>query len=113
VSTSGPDGVLDAALGVFLSCGFHAATVDELEQATGLSWDEMRSRFVDKEGLFFAATEQHLNALSGSTSQAGELEAVVKLLGRVSAAGSTVRLRAQHRDALQRLTRLAEAAARR
>jgi AcrR family transcriptional regulator len=100
-------------MGVFLASGFHAPTNEELEAATGLTWDEIRARFGDKEGLFFAATEQRLEALAaGAGANASEVEAVADLLRRVSVAGATVMLRAQHRAALQRLTRLAEVAAR-
>jgi len=103
---------LGVAMGVFLASGFHGATIEQLEQATGLRWTDVCTRFGDKEGLFFAATEQRLDALtSGSAQDAAEIEAITGLLRRVSAAGSTVMLRAQHRQALQRLTRLAEATA--
>lgn len=111
MSSSEPDRVLAAALRVFLASGFHAVTIDELESATGLSWDEARSRYIDKEGLFFAAIEYRLDALSAGATGPGELEAIAAMLRRVSGAGSNVMLRAQHREVLQRLTRLGEAAA--
>jgi AcrR family transcriptional regulator len=104
--------ILEAALGVFLVSGFHAATTEELGAATGRSWDDLRAEYVDKEGLFLAAVEHRLTGAETSPLPADEAAAVADLLRRVTAAGSTVRLRAQHRDALQRLARLAEAAAR-
>jgi AcrR family transcriptional regulator len=103
--------VLNGALSVFLASGFHTATIAELERATGLTWDELRDRYSDKERLFFVAIEHRLNVQSAGAPDPGELEAVTDLLRRVSAAGSSAMLRAQHRDALWRLTRLAEAAA--
>jgi len=68
-------------------------------------------RYGDKEGLFLSAVEHRLNELAGNDSAPGELEAAQGLLRRVTAAGSNVMLRAQHRDALERLSRLAEATA--
>jgi AcrR family transcriptional regulator len=104
--------VLDAAMGAFLASGFHGASIEAIERATGLRWPEVCASFGDKEGLFFAATEHRLGALtSGSAQDASEIEAITDLLRRVSAAGATVMLRAQHRKALQRLSQLAEAAA--
>jgi AcrR family transcriptional regulator len=104
--------VLDAAMGVFLASGFHGATIEAIEDATGLRWSEICVRFGDKEGLFFAATEQRLGALtSGSGRDVTQIEAIRDLVRRVSAAGATVMLRAQHRQALQRLSQLAEVAA--
>lgn len=86
-------------------------TIDELESATGLTWDEARSRYTDKGGLFLAAIEHRLHELSAGGTAPGELDAIAELLRRVSGAGSNAMLRAQHRDALQRLTQLAEAVA--
>jgi AcrR family transcriptional regulator len=109
---SGDREALDGAMGAFLAAGFHGAKIEDIEQATGLRWSEICARFGDKEGLFFAATEQRLDALTaGPTRDATEIEAIRDLVRRVSAAGATVMLRAQHRQALQRLSQLAEAAA--
>jgi hypothetical protein len=111
VARSGQDDVLNGALSVFLASGFHTATIDELERATRLSWDEPRERYGDKGRLSFVAIEHRLDVQTAGPPDPGELEAVAALLRRVSAAASSAMLRAQHRDVLRRLTRLAEAAA--
>jgi AcrR family transcriptional regulator len=103
---------LEAALVVFLASGFHASTIEELEAATGQSWDQLCAGYGHKEGLFLAAVEYRLTTSALSRPPAHEASAIAALLGRVTAAGSTPRLRAQHRDTLQRLSRLAEASAR-
>lgn len=105
-------GRLNRAMDAFLESGFHPVSLDALEHATGLTWDEVRRRFGDKEGLFLAAIEARLQALA---SQAGKADAMAGselrlMLERVRRAGSTPMLRAQHKAALNRLLILAEAA---
>lgn len=111
MASSEAESVLVGALRVFLASGFHTATIGELEQATGAAWSELRALYGDKEGLFLAAIEQRLLTLTAGAPDAREVEAVAELLRCVPAAGSSVMLRAQHREVLRRLTRLADAAA--
>lgn len=95
---------------VFLASGFHAATVEDLEAATGETWQLLVERFGDKEGLFFAATEERLTALvSDDMRDDGSLAAIATMLRGVQAASVNARLRVVHKAALQRLLRLAEA----
>jgi AcrR family transcriptional regulator len=108
----GPSGALQAAMDVFLASGFHAARVEDLEAATGETWHRLVERFRDKEGLFFAATEERLTALaSGGAKDDGSLAAIATMLRGVQAASVNTRLRVVHKAALQRLLRLAEACA--
>jgi AcrR family transcriptional regulator len=102
---------LDAAMEVFLAAGFHAATVEDLERATGRPWESLVTLYGDKEGLFFAATEARLQALTAGNAPdaAVSLEAISGMLRGLKATGSSTRLRVVHKAALQRLLALAEA----
>ncbi len=104
---------LSAAMDAFLASGFHATTIENLEAVTGLSWESVRERYGDKEGLFFAATEARLQKLAsgGAGDSSAAAATIVEMLSRVRAAGFNVRLRVQHRQALERLMLLAEAEA--
>jgi AcrR family transcriptional regulator len=95
---------------VFLASGFHAASVEDLEAATGEAWGRLVRRYGDKEGLFFAATEERLTALaSGEVRDDGSLAAITTMLRGVQSASVNARLRVVHKAALQRLLKLAEA----
>ena len=97
---------------VFLASGFHAASVEDLEAATGETWGRLVERFGDKEGLFFAATEERLTALaSAEVRDDGSLTSIATMLRGVQTASVNARLRVMHKAALQRLLRLAEAGA--
>jgi AcrR family transcriptional regulator len=97
---------------VFLTSGFHAASVEDLEAATGEAWPALTSRYGDKEGLFFAATEARLTALAaGEVRDDGSLVSIAMMLRGVKAASVNTRLRVVHKAALQRLLTLAEACA--
>ena len=97
---------------VFLTHGFHAAPVEDLEEATGKAWQRLLEGFGDKESLFFAATEERLVRLTSgpaSGQDAAALTAIETMLRGLRAASSNARLRVTHKAALQRLLEMAEA----
>jgi AcrR family transcriptional regulator len=107
---TGTSGALGAAMDVFLASGFHAASVEDLEAATGEAWSLLVGQYGDKEGLFFAATEERLTALASREVRDDEsLAAIEAMLRGVQSASINARLRVVHKAALQRLLRLAEA----
>ena len=57
------DTVLRGAMHAFRRTGFAAASVKELEEATGLSAGSIYNRFGDKHGLFDAAFAHYLQAV--------------------------------------------------
>ncbi len=59
------DTVLHGAMHAFRRTGFAAASVKELEEATGLSAGSIYNRFGDKHGLFDAAFAHYLQAVLG------------------------------------------------
>jgi AcrR family transcriptional regulator len=100
--------VFGAALRVFLAFGFHATTTEALEDAVGMSWTELCAVYGDKEGLFLAAVEHRLN--TPEAIGADEMAAIGAMLRRVPSQGASAMLRAQHREALRRLTQMADSA---
>jgi AcrR family transcriptional regulator len=54
------EGVLDRAIPVFWKHGFADATVQHLEQATGVNKSGLYMEFKDKEDLFLASLERYL-----------------------------------------------------
>ncbi|NIY46250.1 TetR/AcrR family transcriptional regulator [Cedecea colo] len=53
------DAVLDGAVRVFRERGFHATTVTDLNEATGLTAGSLYKAFGDKRGVFLAAFERY------------------------------------------------------
>jgi AcrR family transcriptional regulator len=52
--------VLAAARRIFLACGYHAATLDEIADEAGFSRGVVQSRFGNKADLFLALLEQRI-----------------------------------------------------
>ena len=98
--------MLRDALGAFLKYGFHAATLSQIEAATGSTWSELCQRYVDKEGLFVAAAEQGL--LDGSIAALNRKAEVLEMLSRLERINGNPRLRAIHKMALAKMRSLAE-----
>lgn len=98
--------VLRNALAAFLDHGFHAVRLSELEDATGRSWDAICERYRDKEGLFLAAAEQGL--LDGSVDSTGKQAEVLEMLERLERVNGNPRLRAIHKQPLNRVRAMAE-----
>lgn len=71
--------ILDAALEVFGSRGFHAASIDEIAQAAGISKALIYEHFPSKKDLHVSLLERHAQeifgrlARSADTSEPGEL----------------------------------------
>jgi AcrR family transcriptional regulator len=53
------DAVLDRAIGVFSARGYHATSVGDLTEATGLASGSLYKAFGDKRGVFLAALERY------------------------------------------------------
>lgn len=97
--------VLRSALRAFLAHGFHASRLSEIEAATGLTWDDLCDRYGDKEGLFLAAAEQGL--ADGSILAKGREAEMLEMLSKLERVNGNPRLRAIHRQSLNRLRSLA------
>lgn len=68
--------VIAAAVGVFWSHGYAAASISDLTEATGLSRSSLYQRFGDKNGLFLEALDaytervlQRMSAIAGNTAR--------------------------------------------
>jgi AcrR family transcriptional regulator len=94
---------LRAAAALFARQGFHGASIEDLEAATGLSREELLRAFRDKEDLFYAAIDsRHRHA----GRAAAEPEPLLSLLPRLKRANANAKLRSVHREAFARLMRL-------
>ncbi len=98
--------LLRSALGAFLTHGFHAIPLGELETATGMTWDDLTQRFGDKEALFLAAAEQGLS--DGTIEALGKEAEVLEMLNRLERVNGNPRLRAIHKQPLTRVRTMAE-----
>ena len=98
--------ILKAALDAFLSYGFHAVKPSEIEAATGEAWDTLTERFGDKEALFLAAAQQGLT--DGSVATLGKRAKVLEMLYRLERVNGNPRLRAIHKQTLDKVRNLAE-----
>jgi hypothetical protein len=98
--------VLRHALAAFLEYGFHAVRLSELEAATSRAWDDLCRNYRDKEGLFLAAAEQGL--IDGSIAALGKEAEVRQMLERLERVNGNPRLRAIHKQSLDRMRAIAE-----
>lgn len=107
--------LLQAAAKLFAARGFHAVTLTEIAEATGLPPDELFAVFGGKEGLFYAAIAEARPRVQGPPAGAGidapAAESFEAMLMKLEKAGANPRLRAIHRDALERLLALFRKAA--
>lgn len=75
------DDVLDRAMAVFWAKGFEAATLDDLEAATGLGRGSLYGAFGDKRRLFLRSMEHYLEAaMAGPASRLTEATGKAGLL---------------------------------
>lgn len=96
---------LHAVAVLFARQGFHGATLADLEQATGLSREQLLAAFRDKEELFYAAIDSRRGRAQGAA--VGQ-EPLLSLLPRLRRASANAKLRSVHREAFARLMRLLE-----
>jgi AcrR family transcriptional regulator len=89
------DEILDRALPVFWRRGFAAATLEELETATGLGRQCLYNQFADKQGLYRAAVRHYGDRFAGIMAPLRAADADLGTLLRFFAAGRQ-RMRAAH-----------------
>ena len=84
--------VLDAARSVFLACGYHAATVEEIADKAGFSRGVVYSRFGTKADLMLALLDRRIDELAErNAALARDLSGdrgAVALMDQVATAGS-------------------------
>ena len=101
-----PSQILSCALEAFLTHGFHAVKTNELEDATGCSWQDLCASYGDKEGLFIASVEQVL--ADGSRHVFGKTAEVLGMLEVLERVKGNPRLKIIHKLPLVKLTSLAD-----
>jgi hypothetical protein len=107
VASSQDSKVLRSALACFRATGFHACSVTQLVEATGLSWDDLCRRYVDKEGILYAALDLLVAAGdSPEELQEASLAPLLAMRARVRRLAFNSRLRALHRPVQAKLEAL-------
>jgi AcrR family transcriptional regulator len=85
------DRILDAALSVFASRGYHRATVDDIVRASGTSKGAVYHHFPNKEAMFLALADDFAARLAHTVAEtiAARHGALAKVEGALQAALST------------------------
>jgi AcrR family transcriptional regulator len=98
--------LLQNVLSAFLTFGFHAIPLSELEAATGCAWNILSARYGDKEALFLAAAKQGL--ADGTVDSLGKQAEVLEMLSRLERVNGNPRLRAIHKQPLTKVRTIAQ-----